>query len=331
MFHSAALRLTVWYLAIIMSVSLIFSVLLYHVSSDDLERNVNRQLGYFNNFLGPGDYNNYSLIRQRQLDEDRAHLRGSLFLFNTAVLVGGGAASYWLARRTLRPIEAALSSQSRFAADASHELRTPLTAIQAENEVALRNPALKKDEAIAILKSNLEEVAKLRALSDGLLKLASNSGRVRPTGSVSVKDALEKSVNRLSKAAELKRVLIDNKAMPLKVAGETESLSELFYTLIDNAVKYSPRESTVRITTSKRHNDVSVKINDKGPGIASAELPKIFERFYQSDTSRTKSEGGGYGLGLAIARKITEAYGGHIEVRSAVGKGSSYIVHLPSD
>ncbi|HET7827871.1 MAG TPA: histidine kinase dimerization/phospho-acceptor domain-containing protein, partial [Candidatus Saccharimonadales bacterium] len=151
MFHSAALRLTLWYLAIIMSVSLIFSVILYNVSSADLQRNAKRQLGYFNNFLGPDDFNNYNLIRQRQLNEDKRNLKGSLVLFNLAVLAGGGAASYLLARRTLRPIEEALSVQSRFAADASHELRTPLTAIQTENEVALRNPALKKSQAVALL------------------------------------------------------------------------------------------------------------------------------------------------------------------------------------
>lgn len=330
MFHSAAVRLTLWYLALIMLVSLMFSGLLYRVSSDELERNVNRQVGYFTNFLGPNDFLNYNSLRQRQLDEDRSHLRGSLVLFNVMVLVGGGAASYLLARRTLRPIEDALTSQSRFAADASHELRTPLTAIQTENEVALRNPGLKKDEAVALLKSNLEEVGKLKALSEGLLKLANNSGRVDSPQAVSVSAALEPAISRLSKSASQKRIRINNQAQNLKAMGDQESLAELFYTLLDNAIKYSAAGSPVNIRTSRHHKEIAVAFEDKGKGIKAEGLSRIFERFYQADTSRTKQGQGGYGLGLAIARKITEAHGGHIEVRSTVGKGSTFIVRLPA-
>ncbi|HET6863993.1 MAG TPA: HAMP domain-containing sensor histidine kinase [Candidatus Saccharimonadales bacterium] len=330
MFHSAALRLTVWYLAIIMAVSLIFSAILYNVSSADLERNVNRQLGYFNNFLGPDDFNNYNLLRRKQLNDDKDHLRGSLILFNLAVLGGGGAASYWLARRTLQPIEDALTAQTRFAADASHELRTPLTAIQTENEVALRNPALKKTEAVALLKSNLEEIAKLKALSDGLLKLANNSGRIESAKPVPLKSALQIAIDRLAKAAELKKIKVDNQAGVINVIGDRDSLSELFYTLLENAIKYSPAGSPVKITSASRHHEAIVTVADKGPGIKADELPSIFERFYQSDSSRTKRDNGGYGLGLAIAKKITDAHGGHIEVKSTLGKGSSFIVHLPS-
>lgn len=330
MFHSAALRLTVWYLTIIMSVSLIFSGLLYHVSSADLEQNINRQLGYFDNFLGPGDFDNYTSLRQRQLNEDRRHLKGSLVLFNLAVLAGGGAASYWLARRTLRPIEDALTAQSRFAADASHELRTPLTAIQAENEVALRNPSLKKAEAVALLRSNLEEIAKLKALSEGLLKLANNSGRVSSVQPVEVKAAVARALDRLAKTARLKKIKITQRVGGLTVLGDFDGLSELFYILIENAIKYSPAGATVKIEASKHHHAVSLMVSDNGPGIKSSELPMIFERFYRADASRTKQTSGGYGLGLAIAKKIAEAHGGHIEVKSTLGKGSSFIVHLPS-
>ena len=330
MFHSAALRLTLWYLLIIMAVSLIFSGLLYQVSSNDLQRNVNRQLGYFNNFLGPGDFDNYSNLRQRQLDDDKRHLRASLLFFNSVVLVGGGLASYWLARRTLRPIEDALESQSRFAADASHELRTPLTAIQTENEVALRNPALKKEEAVALLKSNLEEVGKLKALSEGLLKLANSSGRLADPQPVLIKPVVAEAVDRLAKTAELKKVKVADKTTDTIIKGDPASLTELIYVLLDNAIKFSPAGGRVTITSRRHNKDVAISITDKGPGIDAADLPMIFERFYQIDDSRNKQAAGGYGLGLAIARKITETHGGHIEVKSTPGKGSSFIVHLLS-
>ncbi|HVS78899.1 MAG TPA: HAMP domain-containing sensor histidine kinase [Candidatus Saccharimonadales bacterium] len=330
MFHSAALRLTTWYLAIIMAISLIFSGLLYSVSVNDLNHNLNRQIGYFNNFLGPGDYNNYVILRNNQLDQDKSHLRASLVLFNILVLAGGGLASYWLARRTLRPIETALQAQSRFAADASHELRTPLAAIQAENEVALRNPALKKAEAVSLLKSNLEEVAKLRALSEGLLRLASSRGRIEHPQAVALQNVIPKSIERLAKAAQLKGIKVESENLKnISVRGEPDGLIELFAIFIDNAIKYSPTKSKVTVSAKVQHKNVQVTISDQGRGIPPTDLPMIFDRFYQSDSSRSKRSSG-YGLGLAIAKKITDAHQGHIEVRSTPGKGSAFIVHLPS-
>ncbi len=330
MFHSAALRLTLWYLAIIMAVSLMFSGLLFRVSAGDLQRNVNHEIGYFNNFLGPGDSDNYSRLRQRQLSEDRGHLKANLVLFNVLVLVGGGVASYWLARRTLEPIEQALISQTRFAADASHELRTPLTAIQTENEVAIRNPGLKKEEAIALIKSNLEEVAKLKTLSEGLLRLANGNGRIEDPRDVSSKTVVSLAIDRLAKAAEQKNIRLIDKSDDHRLKGDSESLVELFAIFIDNAIKYSSAKSSVIITSRKQHRDVLIDITDKGRGIKQTDLPMIFERFYRTDDSRSKQTAGGYGLGLAIAKKITTVHGGHIEVKTAIGKGSSFIVHLPS-
>src|SRR5437868_5197347 len=99
MFHSAAIKLTAWYLLIIMAISILFSVLLYHVSSVDLGHNISRQEGYFNNLLAPDESHNYKSLRDRQLDEDLNHIKTNLVIFNLLVLASGGLASYWLARR----------------------------------------------------------------------------------------------------------------------------------------------------------------------------------------------------------------------------------------
>jgi signal transduction histidine kinase len=330
MYHSAALKLTVWYLAIIMAISLMFSGLLYRVSSQELEHNVNRQLGYFNNFLGPIDFNIYNGMRQRQLDEDTSRLKENLLVFNILVLAGGGAASYWLARRTLRPIEAALDAQSQFAADASHELRTPLTAIQAENEVALRNPKLAKNEAVSLLKSNLEEVAKLRALSEGLLRLANGAGQDIVRQPVEINQAVTAAIDRHVKAAGAKDIKLTAKLTGGKVNGDYEALVELFSILIDNAVKYSHRSDVVKVSSKAHNKQLEVVVADQGRGIAATDLPHVFERFYRADRSRTKSTAGGYGLGLAIAKQIAELHSGYITVRSSPAKGSVFSVSLPS-
>ncbi len=330
MFHSAALKLTAWYLAIIMAISLVFSFSLYHVSGDDLGRNVNRQIGYFNNFLGPGESQSYGILRQRQLDQDLGHLKSNLILFNLLVLVGGGAASYLLARRTLDPIEEALDAQSRFASDASHELRTPLTAIQTENEVALRDKALTKAQAVGLLKSNLEEVAKLRGLSEGLLRLADGNGSIVSPQTVELKEVSAIAIDRYKKAADAKRISLINQIPALKTLGDKDSIAELLSIFVDNAIKYSGQGGTVSLSGSRHGKQASISIADKGQGIKRADLPRIFERFYQADASRNKSRAGGYGLGLAIAKKIVDAHHGHIEVTSVIGSGTVFTVFLPA-
>jgi signal transduction histidine kinase len=329
MFHSAALKLTLWYLAIIMAISLIFSASLYRVSSADLDRNVNRQIGYFNNLLAPDQLGNYRDLRSAQLDEDLNHLRGNLVLFNLLVLAGGGAASYWLARRTLEPIEEALESQTRFASDASHELRTPLTAIMTENEVALRNRSLTKTGAVKVIKSNLEEASKLKSLAEGLLRL-SNGDLVQTAGPLNIKPVVAEAVERYAKAAQQKKIRITDDVGELSIMGDKDSLIEMISVFIDNAIKYSPGGGSVKISATKRSNNIIIVISDNGSGIKQSDLPHIFDRFYRADSARARDSAGGYGLGLAIAKKIAEAHHGHIEVASTIGKGTAFSLFLPA-
>lgn len=329
MFHSAALKLTLWYLAIIMIISLVFSVSLYEVSSGDLDRNVNRQVGYFSDLLGPYESSNYRRLRDRQLGEDINHLKANLILFNLAVLVGGGAASYWLARRTLEPIEEALESQTRFASDASHELRTPLTAMMAENEVALRNKQLTKASAINVIKSNLEEAVKLKTLAEGLLRLTNGHGLDKDLQPVNFKVVAAEAVDRYGAAAKAKKIQLINNVGDLSVIGDRTSLVELISIFIDNAIKYTPRGGKIDLKATRRHKSIRLKITDTGTGIKAADMARIFERFYRADSSRHKADVGGYGLGLSIAKKIAEAHHGHIEVQSTLGKGTIFTIVLP--
>jgi len=329
MFHSAALKLTGWYLAIVMLLSIGTSLALYHVSSDDLARNTHRQVGYFNNYLPPGDFDNYTQLRQSQLDQDLSHLKGNLLLFNFGVLFLGGGISYALARRTLRPIEESLESQKRFAGDASHELRTPLTAMQTEIEVALRNPGITKAVAVGLLQSNLEEVAKLKALSEGLLQLSSTDGIEDLDQAVSLKDVANQAVERLDKVTAASKVKVSNSVKDIAVRGNHQHLVDLVAILLDNAVKYSLPGSEVTLSSSLKDRLAVISVSDHGQGIAGVDLPHIFERFYRTDSSRSKAGANGYGLGLAIAKKITDLHGGSIEVKSAPHKGSTFSVHLP--
>ncbi len=331
MFHSAAVKLTVWYLSIVMMLSIGCSIALYNVSSGDLEQNSRRQVGYFRGLFGPENANEFSELRQNQLNEDLNHLRINLLLFNLLVLVGGGAVSYALARRTLGPIEEALESQKRFTSDASHELRTPLTAIQTENEVTLRSPNLTKTEAIEQLRSNLEEVDRLKSLSEGLLALASTDKNDEAIDSVNISGVVSAANQRVAKIAELKKIkIVTSKTdKQLIVKGNRQSLVDLLVILLDNAIKYSSNGQSVKIETARHNKNVFIRVIDHGQGISGGDLPRIFDRFYRADTSRSKINVDGYGLGLAIAKKIADRHKASIDVITAPGKGATFTLKLP--
>lgn len=327
MFHSAALKLSLWYLAIIMSLSIGTSIALYKVSSDELARSAERPYSISSVTIGSNDL--YNRQKKELLSQDLKHLKLNLVFFNIAVLSVGGGVSYVLARRTLAPIEETLEAQTRFTADASHELRTPLTAMQTEIEVGLRNSDLSKAEAIELLKSNLEEVAKLKSLSEGLLALARQDNDVIENPDASLKEVLDEALRPIVKAAQTRKVTIKNNARDLRLKIGPRKLVELIIIMVDNAVKYSPTGSEVSLTSSKDAKVGIINITDQGIGIRATDLPHIFERFYRADSSRSKSDTSGYGLGLAIAKKIVEAHGGLIQVRSSIGEGTTFSIHLP--
>ena len=326
--RSAVFQLTIWYLVIIMALSIGFSLVLYRLSDVELNRGLRRQQDIFLNQTVPR-LPGFDQFRQTQILESRGHLQANLLLFNLVVLLLGGAASYFLARRTLRPIAEAMEAQSRFTADASHELRTPLTAMQTEIEVALRDPLLTKEIAEGLLKSNLEEVAKLKALSDGLLRLTREDGQRDIWETLAIKAVADEAISRVLPLATTKEIAIENHIGNFEVQGDRVSLVELLVILIDNAIKYSDAKTTVRIASHQHGQTVSIAVIDQGHGIKASDLPHIFDRFYRADLSRSKEKTDGYGLGLSIAKKIVDVHGGTISAKSVLDKGSTFFVRLP--
>jgi signal transduction histidine kinase len=329
MLHSAQLRLTASYLAIIMIVSIGFSLVLYNTSSYELDRGFRHQGSYFSGVMPPGGLPGFAQFREEQLADGQAHLRSNLIALNLMVFLIGGGASYFLARRTLRPIEAALEAQSRFTADASHELRTPLTAMQTEIEVALRDSGLTKQAARTLLESNLEEIGKLRSLADGLLRLATMDAGNLPTETVWLDEAGAEALRRVAVVAKAKQTHIVNNLERCTVIGDHPSLTELMVILLDNAIKYSDAGSTVTIATKEYAKQIQLQVIDKGHGIKAIELPHIFDRFYRADPARSKEQVAGYGLGLSIARQIVELHQGSIDATSTPGHGTTFTVRLP--
>lgn len=329
MFRSALAKLTLAYLLIIMVLSLGFSIAIYQLSSNEINRGFRNESAYI---MGPlsGGPGGFFELRQREVNASQARLRLNLLLLNLLTLGVGGGASHYLAKRTLRPIERAMEAQSRFTADASHELRTPLTAIQTENEVALRNSNLSIGDARSQLQSNLEEVAKLRALSEGLLRLARRDGDDLEMAPVAVNQLVADAVERVASQLERADMELRDDTTDIKVQGDRTSLVELLVILLENAVKYSKAGTTIEFSNQRHGSSIYIGIKDHGVGIRAEDAPHVFERFYRADHARGKSDAGGYGLGLSIAEQIVRAHGGRIDMESVLGSGTTFTVVLPA-
>lgn len=339
MFQKTRIKLTSWYLLIIMLISISFSIAIYQVLDNELNRVERVERLRQNSRLYPSFPRNFfrtSYLDPEVIEESKSRIGAILILINLGILAASSVAGYFLAGRTLKPIQSMIDEQNRFITDASHELRTPITSLKAELEVNLRDRQIGSSTK-KILQSNLEDVNQLQILSDDLIKLAQygkNNGLVFEKISVStiLADALKK-VNGLAK---LKKITIKNQIQEQILEGDKQSLSEVFVILLDNAIKYSPKNTTVSISTKKVNDSLEIDIKDEGIGIDQQDLPYLFDRFYRADKSRTKSGTQGFGLGLSIAKKIIDKHQGQIKVVSYSKKtqdldhqGTTFSVHLP--
>jgi signal transduction histidine kinase len=333
-FRSASFKLTVFYVLIVMIISVAFSAAVYQISAEEIGTCMNRPTTFlrqlpagnpFHSMLGDLDK-----IRGEQLAMSRNHLLTNLIYFNLMILVLSSVASYFFARKTLKPIEEMMETQSRFTADASHELKTPLTAMKSEIEVTLRDKKLGSSDAKKLLASNLEEIGKLESLSNALLELARYENKAEKNfEELSLPDIATTAFEKVEKLALMKKIEFETRFRDLKLKGDEQSLTELFVILFDNAIKYSPEKSKIEVIIRKEMRHGEIQIKDHGAGIKKEDLPHIFDRFYRADTARKKDAKNSYGLGLAIAKSIVDFHGGSISAESKAGEGSTFTIKLP--
>lgn len=331
MFNLARIKLTVWYLLIITVISLAFSFFIYRLMTLELDRFVqSQQFRYERRFPGqvipPSVFVDYELVT-----EVKNRIKMSLFVVNGSILLISGVSAYFLAGRTLKPIKDMVSAQNRFISDASHEFRTPLTSLKSSMEVFLRDPKPSLKEAKNLINDNIADVNKLQSLSDSLLNLAHFQNTL-PTVKLiktSLNQPIESAIKKISHQALARSIHISYSRSRAFVLGDVHSLTDLFVIFLDNAVKYSPDNSQITLTTKKNKSDIVVSISDQGIGIAPHDLPHIFDRFYRSDTARKNLKSGGYGLGLSIAKNILDSHHAQVEVKSKLGEGSQFIVKFP--
>ena len=249
-----------------------------------------------------------------------------------------GAAGDELARLSstlnamIERLETSFGALRRFTADASHELKTPLAVMRADIERSLSPTSSPTEQAIAIEEA-LQQVTRMADLVDSLLTLArADEGRF---------DLYREPVELgplMREVVETARLLGEDAGLTIdapllenaEVLADLTRLRQLYLNLVTNAIKYTPRGGRVEITLTRGDADVTFAVKDTGIGIAAADVPYIFERFWRADRVRSRaSERGGFGLGLAICQWIAQAHGGHLTVQSRLGRGSTFTVVLP--
>lgn len=341
MFHSARLKLTAWYLLIIMCVSVAFSGVIYRMLTLEFNRFARIQRyrieHRFDIPLQPfSDIPPYELPPTTTIDESlvieaKQHLLLILGAVNIGVLAFAGGLGYFLAGRTLKPIADMVSEQHRFISDASHELRTPITALKSSFEVNLRDPKLTVANAKDVMRESIADVNKLQSLTDALLQLAQyqTPTTVARFTHLQLSTVIQNAVRNVSGPAKQKHITIDYAPNHLSIEANAYGLIDLLTILLDNAVKYSPQRASITISMKRTDGAVCITITDHGSGIAEKDLPRIFDRFYRADVARSKQTTGGYGLGLSIAKQIIELHHGSITVSSVPKKGTTFTIRLP--
>lgn len=227
-------------------------------------------------------------------------------------------------------LEKAFAQQRQFTADASHELRTPLAALIAEAQATLSRPRT-GGEYEASLHECLETAQRMRRLTESLLDLARLDAEAEPSRheTFELGPVVESALNTLRPLAAEQHVAMQSRLDPVFVRGAPSQWTRIALNLGANAIRYNRKGGQFQARVFSQGGQAVLEVSDNGMGIAEEDLPRIFDRFYRADKSRSRAEGS-HGLGLAICKAIVEAHGGTIEAASQLGGGTTVSVRVPA-
>ena len=245
------------------------------------------------------------------------------------------AVSYVLSGWALKPVERAWAQQHRFVSDASHELKTPLTVILANMEILQRQEGVDQ-ESRRWVESTIDEAVHMKQLVEELLTLAqadertasgqSSKSDVEPIDASSVVEGccLEFDPVAFERGCSIEESI--DSGVTARI--ERSAYQRVIRTLLDNATKYAPKDTTVRVSLARDGKRSRLVVSNLGEVIPQEDLEHLFDRFFRTDRARERQGEGGFGLGLAIAHSIVISYGGTIQATSSVEEGTSITVTL---
>ncbi len=316
-FRQARLKLALLYIVIIGIVVIISSVALYYSLANNI----------YNNFEGDGSDQAQALLVLKTTNQ----LQETIFFIDFIVLCIAGGFGYFLAGKTLDPIQEAMDKQKQFTADASHELRTPLSVMRTNLEVALREKEWNKEKSREFIASTLEEVIMMTTLTEDLLFLT-NLEQVKKTfisERIYVSKLLTSVVESMHALALDQHIYLSSTHIESGyVMGDKKSLWQLFMNIIGNAIKFTPPHGSVFVALKHHDGRIIITTQDTGIGIHKEDINHVFERLYRSDKARTHNMG--MGLGLSIAQEIVSLHKGTITIDSEPEKGTLVTIVLPA-
>jgi signal transduction histidine kinase len=236
----------------------------------------------------------------------------------------------YMARRAVRPVREAFERQRAFIADASHELKTPLTLIRVDTEVLQGNVQDPDDREL--VGEVLAETDRMGTILSDLLTMARlDAGALEVTRKpFDLSNLLELETERFRVRAAREGVRLEVRAPDeLLVCGDPTGTGQILAALLDNALRFTPSGGSVEVTACRHDGVVEATVTDTGPGIPPEHLPRIFDRFYRAESARTP-EGGGTGIGLAIACGLARAQDGDLEAANAKDGGAVFRLKLPA-
>jgi signal transduction histidine kinase len=260
---------------------------------------------------------------------------GRLVLLLLPLGLGGlGAALFgglYMAGRAMRPARESFEKQRAFVADASHELKTPLTLIRADAEMVLYRRTLNENDK-KLVEHALAETDRMGAILSDLLLVARLDAdeadvATKPFDLVSV---LSEEAERFGVRAAAKEIRLEVHVQgEFPARGDPKRTGQILAVLLENAVRFAPPGGSIAVSGRLQDRWVEASVRDTGPGISPEHLPRLFDRFYRAEASRTRGKGAGTGLGLAIARELARAQGGDLVAESTKDGGATFRLRLP--
>ena len=268
-------------------------------------------------------------ISQVIIAEAKGILLDRFLTIDSIIIIFTVMIGFFLTYKTLKPIKANMQKQKRFIADASHELRTPVAVIISGLEVALNNKKLDLNLAKKILENTLDEMREFSKLNNNLLDISKYDMPIHlKCEAIDIRELIKSIINKIGNLASSKEVIFEAKIieMPVMIDGNKMELERVFYNILDNAIKYTPKEGRVYISDEIIFNEYVVTVNDSGVGIPKNIINRIFDPFFRGDVSRNSN---GAGLGLTLSKKIIENHKGTISIKSDINKGTKVTISLP--
>ncbi len=309
---------------------------LSHVLESNSERGFLENEGLYFRHAVQMDGSSIVAFADETVVEDGTKLAESLTLVGAATLILVFILAWLFSRWVLRPVQRAWDSQQQFIADASHEMKTPLTVITANASIALKNPQSTIAEQSQWIEGIQDEAQNMEQLVLDMLSLAQPEnipGKDSAFEAVNLSELVERASLQFEAVAFERGITLEDKVEPhVTMTGDATQLQRLVGTLIDNACKYAAEGTAIVVSLESAGHNSILTVHNWGDPIPADDVPHVFDRFYRSDKSRDRSGDDGshsFGLGLAIAQKITQQHGGTLSVSSSEAEGTTFAARLP--